>query len=695
MRKITVLRIFSVLGIILMMLSNSKDCRAQSENLDYVEFTAQEESNYGMSLSKTISKITLFDVDNNEKIGEITDFRTNQIVIQNVPKEHRLKAEIDVLDGYKFVEFKIERNYRTADIKGSDNPFYFQISKDDHKVLVCIKVMPTLTYRTLNEGGVIEAEISETVSWGRRTDSFESGKYFDIYNNPIFTFKSKSGTGYKVKQWFKNGDEVSTDAEYKLENPKEPVEITATFEKEDIKPAQPHKLTIERSDYIESYNVVDAITDTLLDLNNILTGSKVKIKYIPMEGYYIKLFRLKDSRTGDNIKSEFLKDYKSNEFTFEMPDNDVSIQMLYPVAFVVLKVAGGKGGSIECEDMEVGGSEWSYPIRRLLASGDVQIHKSNFEIPFDYYNHSYTLVAKPDENMKLSKWKINGIETIANGNKNPLKLTSSSKAVIVEAFFDKDNKQTTVKVNFHPNDPQKGSVSATINGKSIESGSTIPVNSVIHLTAHPAEGYIVKEWKSDGSTISGSESKAEIDYTAIKDINYLEVVFIKQKYSKITYSIDKPDLGKITLSHSDSSGIIQNGAIIPENSRITAKFTPIKNAILKKWKINESEQINNEHPNWIDINVEKESVNGELNIVAIVEATEAANNAESFSPEISISNGCLMIKSRRKADIRIYSIDGKLILSNYIENISINLDNGLYILCIDKKSYKIHINKTK
>ncbi|NLF43002.1 MAG: T9SS type A sorting domain-containing protein, partial [Bacteroidales bacterium] len=76
-----------------------------------------------------------------------------------------------------------------------------------------------------------------------------------------------------------------------------------------------------------------------------------------------------------------------------------------------------------------------------------------------------------------------------------------------------------------------GSLAATVNGTAISSGSSVVAGSDVVFTATPANGYKVKEWKANGTVVSGNTSN---NYT-VEDIAANTTVNVE--FELITYTL--------------------------------------------------------------------------------------------------------------------------------------------------------------
>lgn len=100
-----------------------------------------------------------------------------------------------------------------------------------------------------------------------------------------------------------------------------------------------------------------------------------------------------------------------------------------------------------------------------------------------------------------------------------------------------------------------GSLSATVNGDAISSGSNVVAGSDVVFTATPTSGYKVKEWKANGTVVSGNTSN---NYT-VEDIAANTTVSVE--FELITYTL--------TFIVKATDNTLLEGASISINSETT------------------------------------------------------------------------------------------------------------------------------
>ena len=117
-------------------------------------------------------------------------------------------------------------------------------------------------------------------------------------------------------------------------------------------------------------------------------------------------------------------------------------------------------------------------------------------------NKTVTFTATPNDGFKVKGWTLDGVAVENNTSDSyPLKI---EKAVTVKVSFEKLPPELFA-VNFSV-DGGNGTLKATVDGSEINSGNKVEHGKTVTFTATPDAGYTVKEWKADGSAVTGSTS---------------------------------------------------------------------------------------------------------------------------------------------------------------------------------------------
>jgi len=145
--------------------------------------------------------------------------------------------------------------------------------------------------------------------------------------------------------------------------------------------------------------------------------------------------------------------------------------ILYPVNFNVANGNGTITAQTNCNTI-------------TLNSGDKTV--SGAAIKF---------TATPNTYYKVKEWILNG--EIVPGHTDNVFTTTLTGEMTVTVAFEKNNKTVNYGV-INGN----GTLTATVNGKPVNSGDEVEKHSVIEFTAEPANGYIVKEWTLNGVTVA-------------------------------------------------------------------------------------------------------------------------------------------------------------------------------------------------
>ena len=116
-----------------------------------------------------------------------------------------------------------------------------------------------------------------------------------------------------------------------------------------------------------------------------------------------------------------------------------------------------------------------------------------------------TLTATPKSGYRFEKWEVvSGNVTLANATTNPVTFTMPDNPVEVKAIFEliPPTKYTVMFFVAGGN----GNLSATVDGTAITSGVSVEAGKSVVFTATPSTSNVVKEWRRDGTVITGNTS---------------------------------------------------------------------------------------------------------------------------------------------------------------------------------------------
>lgn len=273
------------------------------------------------------------------------------------------------------------------------------------------------------------------------------------------------------------------------------------------------------------------------------------------------------------IKKTLSNEYKSAKIVVGAPKDDVQT---YTVSF--------KANPADAATFE----SWTSGARDInsgeaLPQSSVVTIKANVKLLYYEFDH----------------WEVNG-KRVNGTEANPamLVINELNENIDVVAFCNRLPEGNNVF--FASSDNTMGTVTATVDGKSVKSASIVPTGKTIVFTATPKEGYKVGDWKLLG------EDK---HYTAIDSLTG------KTTWSVVpTETIDiivdfSPNEGKVRVKFDALGGngtltarvkdgeAISNNATVYQGKTIIFTATPNEGYVVDTWFINDSEvkDSNNEY----------------------------------------------------------------------------------------------------
>lgn len=181
---------------------------------------------------------------------------------------------------------------------------------------------------------------------------------------------------------------------------------------------------------------------------------------------------------------------------------------------------------------------------------------------------SITFTADPGAGNKVIRWTINGEDQDGSGNTLtwtvPLGMPDSTSYDIL-AILTEDSFTLNYSAGEH------GGLTATANGKTVESGATDVLGGTkVTFTATPEEHYEVDHWTVGGQTQNGGNT---LDVTVVSNTTVSVTYKLKQ------YSVD------LTQGANGTARATQTGSV-NANTDVTFTATPAMGYHLKNWLVN-------------------------------------------------------------------------------------------------------------
>lgn len=166
---------------------------------------------------------------------------------------------------------------------------------------------------------------------------------------------------------------------------------------------------------------------------------------------------------------------------------------------------------------------------------------------------SVTFTAVPETGYHLKHWLVNGSTADSS---NPLTLSSITGSTTVQAVFEID----TFQVNFsYDTAGTSGAISATCGGKAIQSGSRVPYDATVKLSAVPSGTDVIECWTVDGKLVSVmddvKDAASAITVSNIQKDTDIVVRFLPRPTYTVEVQCSPTDGGTASISGTEGSSI--------------------------------------------------------------------------------------------------------------------------------------------
>ena len=333
----------------------------------------------------------------------------------------------------------------------------------------------TVQFREIGDKVTISAgengEITSAIAGGvDQIDNMETG--FTLDEGASVTITAQPETGYEVASWSVNGE--------RIENTQG--KNTFTYTSQSANTGAAISVEFQQVTYGVSWSAAggtvtaDGYTGTSADIRG---GTEVSFTAEPAYGYEL---------TGWTVNGEPQNGESDETFTWTVPNGQAAdpavssyqIEALFELVdadYTLTYTVAGSGGTIS-----VPGGE----------NGSVTVS----------HGGSITFTAAPDQYYHVNEWMVDG-EPVTEGvsaDRTTLTLTNVTAAHTIAVSF-------TGAVRYDVNYAVEGSggtVSATANGESIASDTTVQVlgGSKLVFTAAPEEKYMVSKWTVNGEEVT-------------------------------------------------------------------------------------------------------------------------------------------------------------------------------------------------
>ena len=465
--------------------------------------------------------------------------------------------------GYELDQWMVngKRAVAGADTKIEGNKLIVTLGDQDLKVEATFKKLPVtyeVTYSAGEGGDIIGANYN-----GRKVIPSGSKVNENVYMR--FTAKPNTAQGYKVDQWFINGEVQSQLAGRPYINwqIKAKTEVKVTFRKEQMYEVD-YKPDNEWGT-IEAYYYDGGRKVTVEPKAKVKEGTFVEFQATLKEGYVLDAW----TNNGHEIP---VADIESLKASITLRANAV-IDVKYHKLVVkhTVTFTAGEGGTIAAT---VG------PDAKAIQSKD-QVEQGAV----------ITFIATPQEGYELDQWMVNdkpavaGADTKIEGNK--LIVTLGDQDLKVAATFRKIIVKHTVTFTAG----EGGAIAATVGAeaKAIQSKDQVEQGAVITFTATPKEGYELDQWMvNDKPAVAGADTKIEGNKLIVtlgdQDLK-VEVTF-KKLIVKHAVTFTAGEGGTIAATVGTEAKAIESKDQVEQGAVITFTATPQEGYELDQWMVN-------------------------------------------------------------------------------------------------------------
>ena len=466
-------------------------------------------------------------------------------------------------EGYELDQWMVngKRAVAGADTKIEGNKLIVTLGDQDLKVEATFKKLPVtyeVTYSAGEGGDIIGANYN-----GRKVIPSGSKVNENVYMR--FTAKPNTAQGYKVDQWFINGEVQSQLAGRPYINwqIKAKTEVKVTFRKEQMYEVD-YKPDNEWGT-IEAYYYDGGRKVTVEPKAKVKEGTFVEFQATLKEGYALDAW----TNNGHEIP---VADIESLKASITLRANAV-IDVKYHKLVVkhTVTFTAGEGGTIAAT---VGTEAKAIQSKDQVEQGAV-----------------ITFTATPQEGYELDQWMVNGKPAVAGADTkiegNKLTVTLGDQDLKVQATF----KKLIVKHAVTFTAGEGGAIAATVgpDAKAIQSKDQVEQGAVITFTATPQKGYELDQWMVNGKpAVAGADTKIEGNklIVTLGDQDLKVAATFRKIIVKHTVTFTAGEGGAIAATVGADAKAIQSKDQVEQGAVITFTATPQKGYELDQWMVN-------------------------------------------------------------------------------------------------------------
>ena len=364
----------------------------------------------------------------------------------------------------------------------------------------------TVTFRQ------IEYQVEWTATHGTVTRSGHTGESAKIRGGTPLSFTASPADGYTLIDWKVNGERQNSHAtsfQWTVPNGAAMSPAVSTFVIEPVFSRGTYAVTITKPDHA-------SITANKQNLSAVTGGEEVTFTAAPEDGYILIGWTVNGTTTN------------TRALTHKVEVNEVTTvtAVIVPSHYAITYQADNS------------------------ANGTVSV-EGHTENPVSVaYGENITFKAEPKNYYHVAGWKVDDTMQPNSANKDTFTLENVTATQTVTAVFGEAVRYTvSYKV-----EGGNGSLSAKAGEENLElrDDQTAPVlgGTKLMFTATPTNGYMVKEWKIDGSTVEDNLSN-KLEIGSLEKNTTVTVLFEQLKLHTIPANGMVYEIKEVTRTPSD------------------------------------------------------------------------------------------------------------------------------------------------
>lgn len=375
------------------------------------------------------------------------------------------------------------------------------------------------------------------------------------------------------------------------------------------------------------------------------TGVNVNFTAAPYEGYEVKQWKVNESIVSNNTDNELVVYFDKNL--------DVTVEFQTTHLITNFSAANNNGTIIASVNDDT------------IESGD--LIRRGSKVVFD---------ATPNEHFRVLAWRYNGGLVLGNTTNQFIieSLTGDETATVLVEF-----EATHFSVNYNAVNGEFGTLTATANGETIESGDNVIRGAKMVFTATPNEDFKIKQWKNNNVIIYGYTAN-EFNIISLSNSANVTVEFAHE--SKFIVSIE---------TNPKDAGTVTGAGLYDPDKEVSVSAIPNDGWKFVNWT--KDDEIVSDKEDYTFI------VSDDITLVANFEVYENVTSCtlskvtlypNPFKDEINISNSGL-VKS-----IQITNLSGQKVKTSAFNNGTIStkeLAQGVYFVIVERFDNKIEVFK--